>query len=234
MENDTLSILIPVYNEKETILKVLNQINEVVLPIKKEIIIIDDGSNDGTAELLRQLPTSEYKVLTKENGGKGSAIKLGLKEAQGTWVLFQDADLEYDPEDYQKFLPAIQENTTYVVMGSRVLSGSIHFGPKWTDMVTYCSTSIVAWLMNVLYGRHHSDYWAAYKLFRRDAIQDIPVQSNGFNYEIELLCRLMKKGVSIGEIPVSYHPRNYQAGKKIKLWPDAFLVIYTIVKTRFS
>ena len=233
MEDKKLSIIIPAYNGKNTILEILRRIDLVALNLKKEIIIIDDCSDDGTAEILKRLDVNKYKTILKsKNEGKGSAIKIGLLHATGEFVIFQDADLEYDPNDYKKIISPLEKSTADVVIGSRVLSGSMQlFGSKRVSFVTYCSCKIVVFLINFLYGRDFTDCWGCYKAFRRDVLSEVKVGANGFEYEIELLCKLLKRKIRMIEVPISYHPRGYLEGKKISFWPDAFLVIFSVIKS---
>ncbi len=223
-----MSVIIPVFNESATILKVVERVKSTGW--YQEIIIVDDGSTDGTTEIIKGIESCMV-ILKSKNEGKGSALKLGIKRASGDFIMFQDADLEYDQKDYPSMIKPLEDGQADAVIGSRVLSGSINI--LSVGVITYCSCKLVAFLINVLYGKHFTDYWGGYKAFRREMLQRFEVGANGFEYEIELLCRLLEKNMAIKEVPISYHPRTRGQGKKIKFFPDAFLVVFSIFKCRF-
>ena len=235
MQAKKLSIIIPAYNESKTLVSLLEKIENVSPGLEKEIIIVDDDSTDGTVDILRGLDQSQYKVILKnKNEGKGAAIKTGLGAAGGDFVIFQDADLEYDPEDYKILLKPLLENTADLVIGSRVLSGSIRlFGPHRVSLVTYFGCRITALAINILYGRRGTDYYGCYKAIRREALKDVLVKANGFEYDAELLCKLFKRGIKAVEVPTSYQSRDYSAGKKLS-WRDGLIVMRSIIRWRFQ
>lgn len=231
----TVSIIIPIYNEEETILEILRRIESVQLGLKREIIIVDDGSTDGTVDVLRQLDKGRYVVILKtRNEGKGAAIKTGLTRAKGDFVIFQDADLEYDPRDYTALLEPLLRNQADVVIGSRVLSGSMHLlGRNRAHWTSYIGCYVIAVAINLLYGRRGSDYYGCYKAFRREVLASVSVQADRFAYDSELLCKLFKRHVRVAEVPISYYPRSYREGKKLGYVRDGLAVLFSIVWWRF-
>jgi len=229
-----LSILIPVFNEKETILEILRRVDMVKLNLEKEIIVIDDCSNDGTTDILRSLDSQKYKIFsTEKNSGKGAAIKVGLKKVSGDIIIIQDADLEYDPGDYVSMLGPILDNKVDVTLGSRVLQNPMKlFGSHRTPVITYMGHAVTTTLINLLYGQSGTDYYACYKMFRVKILKDITLEANGFDFDSEFVCKVFKKEIKVVEVPISYTPRAKNTGKKIK-WHDAFPVIFSIIKWRF-
>ncbi len=233
---NTLSVIIPVYNEKETVLEVLRRIQDVSLDLEREIVVVDDRSTDGTTEILKGLDPKRYGVIFREkNEGKGAAIKTGLAHATGDFVIFQDADLEYDPADYPALLAPLQEGRADMVIGSRVLSGSMRlFGPHRVHFATYFGCKLIAFSINLLYGYSNTDYYGCYKAFRRGVLDSVKVGANGFEYDSELLVKLLKNRIRTAEIPIVYHPRGHREGKKLSFWRDGFKVLSSIVRWRFK
>ncbi|MDP2638715.1 MAG: glycosyltransferase family 2 protein [Candidatus Azambacteria bacterium] len=229
-----LSIIIPTYNERKTILEILKRIERVDLGLDKEIIIVDDCSTDGTIEILNELDKNKYQIVFKnKNEGKGASIKAGLTRARGDFVIFQDADLEYDPIDYLVLLEPLKTGKAELAIGSRVLSGSMQlFGSNRANFSSYLGCVLIAFAINLLYGREGTDYYGCYKAFRRGILENISVKANGFEYDSELLCKLFKQGVKTVEVPTTYHPRSHDAGKKIS-WYHGFAVLFSIVRWRF-
>lgn len=243
-----LTIIIPVYNEKTTILQLLDKVERAVLPenMQKEIIIIDDYSVDGTREILRRLPTgssqssardcdgagkkmeNQYNIIYHDkNCGKGAAIKTGLKEASGDIIIIQDADLEYDPNEYNKLLQPILNNETQVVYGSRFLG---KHNPRYK--LFYLGNKFLSLLFSILYGQKVSDMETCYKVFSSDVFKNIKIKSNRFNFEPEITAKIIKAGYKIKEIPISYQSRSFKEGKKIG-WRDGVSAIYCLFKYRF-
>jgi len=224
-----LSIIIPIYNEKDTILKILKMVNDVKLinNIQKEIIIIDDFSTDGSRKILNSLE-NKYKILYyQENRGKGAALKTGFDKATGDYVIVQDADLEYDPDDYNKLLDPIIKNKTKVVYGSR-FTGE-HRNMLFWHWIGNKSLSLIT---NVLYNTTLSDMETCYKLIKKDILNQINIKSNRFNFEPEITAKILKLGYKIYEVPISYMGRGYNEGKKIG-WKDGIIALYCLIKYRF-
>lgn len=224
-----LSIIIPAYNERNTIKEILRRVRAVDLgEIAKEIIVVDDGSTDGTSDILRLEEDSTTRVLrNKKNRGKGAAIRTALPHATGDCVIIQDADLEYDPEDYRTMLAPVLKRKAGVVYGSR-------FTGEHRDMLYWhwLGNKFLNFVTNVLYNTTLSDMESCYKLFSRDSLKGIEIESDGFEFEPEITAKLLKKKVRIYEVPVSYTGREYDEGKKI-VWMDGFKALWTLIKYRF-
>jgi len=225
-----LSIIMPVYNEKSTIKEIIHQIKNV--PIDKEIIIADDCSTDGTREILRKLQSEEYdkgeiKIIYHEkNMGKGWAIRTALKYVSGEIVIIQDADLEYEPEDYPRLIEPIVSGEASVVYGPRSL------GKKISYLSFYLGGQFLSFLTNILYGSHITDEATCYKVFRADVIKGINLKCERFEFCPEVTAKLLKKGYKIYEVPIHYYPRSIKEGKKIN-WKDGLEAIWTLIKYRF-
>lgn len=220
-----LSIIIPVFNEKNTIKELISRVRAV--NIHKEIIIIDDCSTDGTREILREIEgTPGLKIFYHEkNCGKGTAIRRGIKHVSGDIVIIQDADLEYHPQDYFKLMKPIIENQTNIVYGSRILNSE----NKCSYLRYYYGGRFLTWLTNFLYGTHLSDVPTCYKMFKTDTIKNLPLKSKRFEFCEEVTALLVKKGEKIVEIPISYNPRHFKEGKKIRAY-DGLIAIWTLFK----
>lgn len=221
-----LSVIIPVYNEVDTIGKVLEKVKATSVP--KEIIIVDDGSTDGSRELLEELKDSDVKVIYhNRNRGKGAAIRTALNYVEGDYVLIQDADLEYDPEEYPKLIaPILQENPAVVVFGSRFLGHVENMKFRY-----YIANRLLTFIANILYGSSITDLCTGFKLYKTSLIRSIPLERNGFDLEHELTAKLLRRRLPIVEVPISYRGRDVRSGKKVRL-RDFFLDIYTLVRYR--
>lgn len=221
-----LSIIIPVYNEEKTIAKIIEKIIAIDLDMDKEIIVVDDGSTDQTLKILNELKTKiPFKLLTHQtNQGKGAAIQTGLKAVEGDIVIIQDADLEYDPQDYPRLIAPILKGQTKVVYGSRNLGAQ-----KISYWRYYWGGKFLTWLFNLLYRTRLTDINTGYKVFSTDLIKSLNLECPGFEFCEEVTAKLTKKGIKILEIPIRYQPRKFAEGKKIK-WIDGLIGLWTIIK----
>ena len=229
-----ISIIIPAFNEEKTIAAVIRRVEAVVLGgMKKEIIVVNDASTDRTSEVLKDF--RNIQVLSHvRNAGKGAALSTGINAATGDMVIFQDADLEYTPEDYPVMIQPLIDGRCDAVMGSRFLrERPVFWGKRRSPYLNhYIGNLLIILITNFLYGKRFTDYEGCYKAFARSILLDTPIQSTGFEFDNELICKLMRKGVRIGEVPIQYHPRTYAQGKKIT-WRDGMIMLWTIVKWRF-
>jgi glycosyltransferase involved in cell wall biosynthesis len=225
-----LSVIIPCYNEITTISEILAQV--VATELAYEIIIVDDGSKDGTRDLLPSLEAqypSVKVILHEQNMGKGAAVSTGFRAAQGDVFIIQDADLEYDPRDYPMLLKPIQEGRAKVVYGSRFLGGPRKTMFFW-NMV---ANKFLTLMTNILYNTILSDMETCYKMFRAEVVRDITIRSRRFDVEPEITAKVLKKGIRIYEVPISYNGREWDEGKKIR-WYDAPIALWTLVRYRFT
>lgn len=226
-----LSIIIPCYNEEKTIEEIVKKVVDVRLPkIKKEIIVVNDGSQDKTSKILKKIKKNnpEIKIIeTRQNQGKGAAVRLGLKNATGDLVLIQDADLEYDPKDIPRLLAPILEGKTEVVYGSR-FTGE-HLNLLFWHMV---GNKFLNFLVNLLFDTTLSDMEVGYKLFKACVLEGINLKEDRWGFDPEITCKVLKKGFKIYEVPISYVGRSFSEGKKIR-WKDGFRVALVILRERF-
>jgi len=227
-----LSIVIPVYNEKNTILEILKRVEAVALPLEKEIILIDDCSTDGTRELLRSLPAGKYKIFYQEkNQGKGAAVRRGFKETSGDIILIQDADLEYDPQEYGKLIKPIMDGKADVVYGSRLIGSEAH---RVLYFWHYLANKFFTTLANALSNLNLSDMETCYKVFSRAALDKIAPRlvSNRFGLEPEITMLAGKNKLRVFEVGISYSGRTYEEGKKLN-WKDGLAAIWHIIRFGF-
>ncbi len=223
-----LSVIVPVFNERNTVAEIVRQMRAVDLPVEREIVIVDDGSGDGTRDVLSQLADSTvHVVLHPHNRGKGAAIRTGLAQVTGDLVLIQDADLEYDPDDWPKLLAPILKGRAEVVYGSR-------FTGERRNMLFlhWIGNRFLSLLTNVLYNTTLSDMETCYKLFDRELIDSIDLRSERFDFEPEITAKILRRGIRIYEVPISYSGREFDEGKKIT-WRDGVVAVKTLVKYRF-
>lgn len=231
---DKLSIVIPAYNEERTIHQILDKVRdmELINNIRKEIIIVDDCSGDNTYEVLNNYSNTnnhiEFKILKHEvNRGKGAALHTGIKHATGDYVIIQDADLEYDPREYNLLIRPVVEGFADVVYGSRFMGGNPHrILFFWHSL----GNKFLTYLSNMFTNLNLTDMETCYKMFRRDILQSLELRENRFGFEPEVTAKISKiPGIRIYEVGISYYGRTYAEGKKIN-WKDGFRALYCIVK----
>ncbi len=223
-----LSVIVPIFNERNTVVEIMRRMRAVDLPIEREFVLVDDGSTDGTRQVLQQLGDSTARVVTHpKNQGKGAAIRTGLEHVTGDLVLIQDADLEYDPEDWPKLLAPVFRGKATVVYGSR-------FTGERRNMLFlhWMGNRMLSLTTNVLYNTTLSDMETCYKLFDRRVLEGITIRSDRFDFEPEITAKVLRQGVRIYEVPISYTGREFDEGKKIT-WRDGFAALYALVKFRF-
>jgi len=221
-----LTVIMPVYNERDTVESIIKRVRQV--PIDKELIVVDDGSTDGTSQLLDTLAGNDVRVIHQpQNMGKGMAIRRALSEARGDVVIIQDADGEYDPAEYPKLIAPIAAGETAVVYGSR-FRGTIE-NMRWPNRLI---NRVLAWMVRVLYRAPITDEATCYKVFRTDVVKSIPLECTGFEFCPEVTAKLLKRGYRIHEVPITYRGRSKREGKKIN-WKDGVKAIWSLIKYRF-
>jgi glycosyltransferase involved in cell wall biosynthesis len=243
-----LSVIIPVYNERSTLEDIVERVRAVDLTVNRqgdnplfdgpitldrELVIVDDGSTDGSRDILdrwRDKSPPDMKIVYHErNSGKGAALRTGFQHATGDLLVIQDADLEYDPRDYVKLLEPLLEGRTPVVYGSRFMGG-----PRAAMSLTHTlGNRVLTTLTNILFGTSLSDMETCYKCFRRDVIAGMKLRSRAFEIEPELTAKILKRGYTIFEVPISYNGRTFHEGKKIG-WRDGFVATRTLIRYRFT
>ncbi|MDO8592370.1 MAG: glycosyltransferase family 2 protein [bacterium] len=227
-----LSIVIPVFNEKNTILEILKRIEAVDLGAEKEIIIVDDCSTDGTRELLKPIK-GKYKIFFHEkNYGKGRALRTGLIEATGEAIVVQDADLEYDPADFALMLKIMREQNALAVYGSRRLHHN-YFEGRYSGHIFALGGIFLTWLTNLLYKTGITDEPTCYKMFKTGLLKSLDLKCERFEFCPEVTAKIAKRGIKIIEVPINYYPRHKREGKKIN-WQDAVEAVWTLLKYRFK
>jgi glycosyltransferase involved in cell wall biosynthesis len=223
-----LSVIIPVYNEVKNVQEIIKRVQASKLA--EEIIVVDDGSQDGTRDLLKKLDGRKKVrvILHEKNQGKGAAVVTGMKAATGDFLLIQDADLEYDPRDYPALLQPIKEGLADVVYGSRFLGAAHRVTMFWHQT----ANKLLTFMTNILYDSILTDMETGYKVFRREVIEDMTIRSKRFNFEPEFTAKILKRKYRIFEVPITFNPRDYSDGKKIKL-KDAFEAVWALIRYRF-
>lgn len=227
MTKPRLSIVVPVYNEEATLRTIIGRIFAACGDIA-EVIFVDDGSSDNSLQILQEMARDQDTVITKKNGGKGSAVRKGYSVATGTYVIVQDADLEYDPEEIPSLLTFAEKHNAKALWGSRRLKKQkqfVHFGH-------FIGGTSLTYICNILYGSRLTDQPTCYKMVRNDVLQTLPLKENDFRFDPELTVMVLRNGVSIVEQPISYHPRSMEEGKKIN-WTDWFKWVWVFVTLRF-
>lgn len=234
-----LSIIIPVFNEQKTVEEIIKKVNKVKLPseVSKEIIVVDDASDDDSGERVRNLKPKIKNlklIFHKVNKGKGAAVKTGIKNSSGDVILIQDADLEYNPQDYPRLLGPILKSKVKVVYGTRLKNFPLKlFGKRKTPLFThYLGNKMLSFFTRVLYGSSLSDMETCYKVFKREVLDSFKLSAKRFDFEPEITAKVLKKGYKIYEVPIKVAPRGYDEGKKIT-WKDGLVAIWTLVKYKF-
>lgn len=233
-----LSIIIPVFNEDRTILAILEKVSKVRLPtnITKEIIVVDDSSTDSTSKILKDIQNINFKLIShKINKGKGASVRTGIKISSGDYIIIQDADLEYNPEDYSKLLEVVIKDDEKIVYGTRLKNYPLSFwGEKKTVLPLHLlANKFLTFLVNILFNAHLSDMETGYKLFSREVLEKMDLKSNRFDIEPEITIKALKLGYNIKEVEIVTRPRDYKEGKKIG-FIDGLSAIWTIIKYRFA
>lgn len=220
-----LSVIVPAYNEEATVAQLLQKL--VKVPQVKEVIVVDDGSTDKTLRQIKKVKSNKLKVFDKENGGKGSAVRFGLRKVTGDYVLIQDADLEYDPEDIHLLLDPIIKGKAQVVYGSRFL------GPHSNLLYWHkVGNNLLNFIVNILYNTTLSDMETCYKILPTKLMRELGLRAYQFDLEPEITCKVLKKGIRIFEVPISYVGRDFSQGKKIT-WRDGLDALRVIIGLRF-
>ena len=227
----TLSVIVPVFNEQNTIKEVLKQVSEAPLTIDKEIIVVDDGSFDRTPQILQKLKKNfRFKLLSHpKNKGKGAAIKTGLAQAAGDFIIIQDADLEYDPKEYQKLINPLIKGQAKIVYGSRNLIKNPRFSKK-----NFWGGKFLSFIFSSLFGQKITDINTCYKVFKKEVFAHITLKENDFAFCVEVSCQAAKAGYKIIEVPIHYRPRSFKEGKKMRCWHDGLRGLWCIIKCRVS
>lgn len=234
MEYSKISIVMPVYNEKDTINEIFNKVYNVNVGMEKEIIMVDDCSKDGTREILKEISEKGLKnvkvIFHEKNCGKGSALRTGFKHVTGDITIIQDADLEYDPSEYPNLIRPIIEGKSDVVYGSRFLGRK---RPEGMALSNFLANKFLTFVSNILTGFRITDMETCYKVMKSSILKELKLESERFDIEPEITAKLAKKKVRLVEVPISYFGRAHEEGKKIN-WKDGFSAIYKIFKFRFQ
>jgi len=236
-----LSIIIPVFNEEKTIAEMLKRVSNINIDgIEKQIILVNDGSTDATASEIRFRSNRDeirnFKIINhEENMGKGAAVRTGIANANGDYIIIQDADLEYNPKDIEKLVRPIFEGKSKVVYGTRLKRLPSFSKEERTPrfLLHYMGNKFLSLLTSILYGQWITDMETCYKLFPRKAVEDIKLNARGFEFEPEITSKLLKRGYKILEVPITTKPRGYNEGKKLNTVKDGFIALWSLLKYRF-
>jgi len=225
-----ISIIVPVFNEEKTILEVLKKLSDIKkLEYSSEVIVVDDGSNDNSSNILRDNKNLIDKLITNEtNSGKGYSVKKGLELSEGKYIIFQDADLEYDPKDFIKFFKLIEKFQPDLIIGSRLTYSEY---TRSHNILNKFGNNFITLLFNILYNTTFTDIYSCYACFRKNLLNINSLQTSGFEQHAEILCKIVKRGKKFFEVPINYNGRNHEEGKKIKFY-HIFGVIYQIIIRR--
>lgn len=227
MNPPRLTIVVPAYNEERTISNIIARLHEACY--FAELIFVDDGSKDGTLRIMQEKKGPDDIVISKPNGGKGSAVRIGFARARGVYTIVQDADLEYSPEEISPLLQYAEQNQLPAVFGSRRLKKQ----KQYAHILMFIGGSALTILCNLLYRTRLTDQPTCYKMVRTDVLKTLPLRENDFRFDPELTAMLARRGVPISEYPISYNPRTVADGKKIN-WKDWFKWVWVFLHMRFS
>ena len=229
IEYRSLTVVMPVYNERVTVAEIIRRVRSADVPVDLEVVVVDDGSSDGTDQILKAIEDSTVRVVTHPaNQGKGAAVRTGIGRARGDIVLIQDADLEYDPDDWPALLDPILKGKAHVVYGSRFT------GARKNMLLTHwIGNRFLSLVTNLLYATTLSDMETCYKVFDRRVLDGITIASDRFDFEPEITAKVLRRGFRIFEVPISYAGREPEEGKKIT-WRDGFAALRALVKYRFT